>query len=385
MTVTAPRGFRAGGIAAGIRSDGRRDLALVVNDGPSSAAAAVFTANRVQAAPVRWSQRVLRNGRVRAIVLNSGSANACTGQSGFEDTVRTADHAAVLLGVSRDEVAVCSTGVIGQPLPMSQVIPGVSEAFSALSGDAAAGLEAASAIMTTDTVPKMGLRHEKHFSIGAIAKGAGMLAPGLATMLAVITTDADLTADQLEGTLRRVCARTFDCIDSDGCMSTNDSVLLLASGASMHKPSVEEFETALEAVCTGLVEKLLADAEGATKDITIEVVGADSVPDALVVGRAVARSNLLKCAMHGEDPNWGRIVAAIGTTEATYDPERIDVAINGVWVCRAAMRAEDETKVDMSGRRVHILIDLHAGQHEGSILTNDLTAGYVYENSAYTS
>ncbi|MFF0245722.1 bifunctional glutamate N-acetyltransferase/amino-acid acetyltransferase ArgJ [Streptosporangium sandarakinum] len=384
MSVTAPLGFRAAGVAAGIKSGGARDLALIVNDGPSRAAAGVFTANRVQAAPVLWSRQVLTGGRVHAVVLNSGGANACTGPLGFQDTHSTAEKVAAALGDSAGEVAVCSTGLIGERLPMDALLAGVDLAVSQVSRDG--GLAAADAIRTTDTVSKISFkRGEGGYMVGGMAKGAGMLAPGLATMLCVITTDADLPAEQLDATLREATRLTFDRLDTDGCMSTNDTVLLLASGASGVTPDLAEFGRLVQGVCADLARQLLIDAEGATKAIAVEVVGAASEDDALAVARAVCRSNLLKCAIHGEDPNWGRVLSAVGTTAAAFEPDRINVAINGVWICRGGAAGDDRAKVDLRPRDVTITIDLSAGPHSATVHTTDLTAAYVHENSAYSS
>ncbi|GGQ08307.1 bifunctional glutamate N-acetyltransferase/amino-acid acetyltransferase ArgJ [Streptosporangium pseudovulgare] len=384
MSVTAPLGFRAAGVAAGIKSGGARDLALIVNDGPSRAAAGVFTANRVQAAPVLWSRQVLAGGRVHAVVLNSGGANACTGPLGFQDTHATAEKVAAALGDSAGEIAVCSTGLIGERLPMDALLGGVDLAVSQVSRDG--GLAAADAIRTTDTVSKISFkRGEGGYMVGGMAKGAGMLAPGLATMLCVITTDADLPAEQLDATLREATRLTFDRLDTDGCMSTNDTVLLLASGASGVTPDLAEFGRLVQGVCADLARQLLIDAEGATKAIAVEVVGAASEDNALAVARAVCRSNLLKCAIHGEDPNWGRVLSAVGTTDAAFEPDRINVAINGVWICRGGAAGDDRAKVDLRPRDVTITIDLSAGPHSATVHTTDLTAAYVHENSAYSS
>ncbi|MFI6512833.1 bifunctional glutamate N-acetyltransferase/amino-acid acetyltransferase ArgJ [Streptosporangium sp. NPDC050855] len=384
MSVTAPLGFRAAGIAAGIKAGGARDLALIVNDGPSRAAAGVFTVNRVKAAPVLWSQQVLSGGRVHAVVLNSGGANACTGPLGFQDTHATAEKVARALDDSAGEVAVCSTGLIGERLPMDPLLAGVDLAVSQLARDG--GLAAADAIRTTDTVSKISFRRgEGGYMVGGMAKGAGMLAPGLATMLSVITTDADLPAELLDEVLRRVTRVTFDRLDADGCMSTNDTVLLLASGASGTVPDLAEFEQVLLAVCADLVRQLLLDAEGASKAIAVEVVGAASEDDAVTVGRSVARSNLLKCAIHGEDPNWGRVLSAVGTTDAAFEPDRLNVAVNGIWICRGGAVGDDRSKVDLTPRDVTITVDLSAGPHTATIHATDLTAAYVHENSAYSS
>ncbi|MDX3078068.1 bifunctional glutamate N-acetyltransferase/amino-acid acetyltransferase ArgJ [Streptomyces sp. NPDC088354] len=383
MSVTAAQGFTAAGIAAGIKENGNPDLALVVNNGPRLAAAGVFTSNRVKAAPVLWSEQVLRGGQVSAVVLNSGGANACTGPLGFQDTHTTAERAAAALGHSAGEVAVCSTGLIGVRLPMDKLLPGVDEAAAALSPHG--GEKAAIAIKTTDTVHKTAVHDGDGWSVGGMAKGAGMLAPGLATMLVVITTDADLDSATLDKALRAATRTTFDRADSDGCMSTNDTVLLMASGASGVAPAYEDFAAGVERVCADLARQLIRDAEGASKDIKIEVVNAATEDDAVEVGRSIARNNLLKCAIHGEDPNWGRVLSAIGTTSAAFEPDRLNVAINGVWVCKAGSVGEDRELVDMRYREVHITADLAAGDRTATIWTNDLTAEYVHENSAYSS
>jgi glutamate N-acetyltransferase/amino-acid N-acetyltransferase len=384
MSVTAPLGFRAAGIPAGIKEGGDRDLALVVNDGPSRAAAAVFTANRVKAAPVLWSEQVIKGGRLRAVVLNSGGANACTGTAGFQDTHATAERVADAIADSAGEVLVCSTGLIGVRLPMDRLLPGVDAAAAELSRDG--GLAAADAIRTTDTVAKISFRRSPQgYTIGGMAKGAGMLAPSLATMLCVITTDADLTSAQLDTSLRRAAGVTLDRLDADGCLSTNDTVVLMASGACGVTPDQKEFEALLTEVCADLTRQLLVDAEGASKAIAIEVVGADSEADAVTVGRSIARNNLLKCAIHGEDPNWGRVLSAVGTTDAVFEPDRLNVAINGIWVCRGGSVGDDRSKVDLRPRDVQITVDLAAGPHTATVWTTDLTAEYVHENSAYSS
>jgi glutamate N-acetyltransferase/amino-acid N-acetyltransferase len=383
VSVTAARGFRAAGVAAGIKSGGGLDLALVVNDGPFDAAAGVFTSNRVQAAPVVWSRQVLATGRLTAVVLNSGGANACTGPAGFADTHATAEAVAAALEVGAVEVAVCSTGLIGERLPMDAVLTGVPKAAAGLS--AAGGDAASRAIMTTDSVPKTAARERDGWTVGGMAKGAGMLAPGLATMLCVLTTDAVVPSSTVDGALREATRRTLDRVDSDGCMSTNDTVLLLASGASGVAPTEAAFAEAVYEVCADLAGQLLADAEGATKDVTIDVVGAASEDDAVEVGRAVARSALLKCALYGSDPNWGRVLAAVGTTSAEFEPDAIDVAINGVAVCRRGAAGEPRDLVDLAGRAVRIVVDLHAGAAAATVWTNDLSVGYVHENSAYSS
>ncbi|GCD39003.1 arginine biosynthesis bifunctional protein ArgJ [Streptomyces chrestomyceticus JCM 4735] len=384
MSVTAAKGFSAAGIAAGIKENGNPDLALVVNNGPRLAAAGVFTANRVKAAPVLWSEQVLKGGQVSAVVLNSGGANACTGPEGFQDTHATAEKAAeVLKGHSAGEVAIASTGLIGVRLPMDKLLPGIEKAAVELSVHG--GEKAAIAIKTTDSVHKTAVVSGDGWTVGGMAKGAGMLAPGLATMLVVLTTDADLEAPVLDRALRDATRTTFDRVDSDGCMSTNDTVLLLASGASGETPGYEAFADAVRTVCDDLARQLIGDAEGASKDIRIEVVGAASEDDAVEVGRSIARNNLLKCAIHGEDPNWGRVLSAIGTTSAVFDPDRLNVAINDVWVCKNGSVGEDRDLVDMRYREVRITADLSAGTESAVIWANDLTADYVHENSAYSS
>jgi glutamate N-acetyltransferase / amino-acid N-acetyltransferase len=467
VSVTAPLGFRAAGVAAGLKAAGARDVAVVVNDGPSRAAAGVFTANRVQAAPVLWTRQVAGGGRVRAVALNSGGANACTGPDGFADTHEIAERLAARLTDSAGEIAVCSTGLIGERLAMDRLLPGVDAAVAEASRSG--GPAAADAIRTTDTVVKIafrrggaasgragpggavtertepggavtgrigpgggvadggvaggtvtggtgprggttggavavdgvaggavtggtgpgggatGRRVPGGYTIGGMAKGAGMLAPSLATMLCVLTTDADLPAAELDRALRRAVAVTFDRLDTDGCMSTNDTVLLLASAASGVRPKPGEFAGQLTAVCADLARQLQLDAEGAGKAIAVEVVGAASEQDAVTVGRAVARSALLKCAIAGDDPNWGRVLAAVGTTDAVFEPDRLNVAINGIWVCRNGYAADDRAKVDLRPRDVTITIDLAAGPACATIATTDLTVAYVHENTAYAT
>lgn len=388
MSVTAPKGFRAAGVKAGLRPSGAPDVALVVNDGPDATAAGVFTANRVKAAPVLWSQQVLKGRAVKAVVLNAAGANACTGPAGFQDTHRTAEHVAMQLartGLSMGaaQVAVCSTGLIGERLDLPKLLSGVDSAVKALAK--AGGPLAAEAIMTTDTKPKQTIVEGDGWSVGGMAKGAGMLAPSLATMLCVLTTDAVADADMLDAALKAATRKTFDRLDSDGCMSTNDTVLLLASGASGLSPSQEELTEAVTRACHDLAQQLLADAEGHTKRIAVEVVNAASEDDAVEVGRSVARNNLLKCALFGNDPNWGRVLAAVGTTGAMFEADELDVAINGVWVCRAGAAADDRSKVDLKGKDVTITIDLHAGGQTATVWTNDLSHDYVHENSAYSS
>ncbi|MGA4838482.1 bifunctional glutamate N-acetyltransferase/amino-acid acetyltransferase ArgJ [Streptomyces sp. G45] len=383
MSVTAAQGFTAAGVAAGIKDNGNPDLALVVNNGPRRAAAGVFTANRVKAAPVVWSEQVIRTGSVGAVVLNSGGANACTGSAGFQDTRATAEKVAAGLGLRAGEVAVASTGLIGVRLPMDKLLPGVETAVAALSEDG--GEAAAIAIKTTDSVHKTAVYEGEGWTVGGMAKGAGMLAPGLATMLVVLTTDADLDGRALDKALRAATRVTFDRVDSDGCMSTNDTVLLLASGASGVAPEHAAFAAAVRAVCEDLARQLIGDAEGASKDIRIDVINAVTEDDAVEAGRSIARNNLLKCAIHGEDPNWGRVLSAIGTTSATFEPDRLNVAINGVWVCKDGSIGADRTSVDMRGREVVITADLAAGTESATLWANDLTAEFVHENSAYSS
>ena len=383
MSVTAAQGFRAAGVAAGLKSTGAPDVALVVNDGPQFAAAGVFTRNRVQAAPVLWSRQVLTAGVVRAVALNSGGANACTGSDGFLDTHRTAEHVGAMLEIGAGDVAVCSTGLIGVRLPTDKLFAGLDAAHAALSDDG--GDAAAAAIMTTDSVPKTAVASREGWTVGGIAKGAGMLAPSLATMLVVVTTDAVADAATLDSALRAATRVSFDRVDSDGCTSTNDTVLLLASGASGVAPAYDDLVAAVTDVCASLARQLVADAEGASKDVRIDVVHAATEDDAVEAGRAVSRANLVKCAIHGEDPNWGRILAELGMTAAAFEPDAVDVAINGVWVCRDGATGDDRDLVDMSGREVVITIDLDAGDASATIWTNDLTAAYVHENSAYSS
>jgi glutamate N-acetyltransferase/amino-acid N-acetyltransferase len=384
VSVTAARGFRAAGVAAGLKASGGLDVALVVNDGPSTAAAGVLTRNRFQAAPVLWTQQVLRAGSLRAVALNSGGANACTGPEGFADTHHTAEHVADLLGVGAGEVAVCSTGLIGERLPMQRLLPGVTAAVDALAGDG--GPAAAQAIMTTDTRAKQAaLTTAAGWSVGGMAKGAGMLAPSLATMLAVLTTDAVASVEALDAAVREATRLTFDRVDTDGCISTNDTVLLLASGASGVAPSADELAAAVQAVCADLARQLVADAEGAEHEVSVVVRGACDETDAVEVARAVARSLLVKTAIFGRDANWGRILAAVGATSATFEPDRVDVAVNGVQVCRGGAAGDDRARVDLTGRHVTIAIDLGAGDAKATVLTTDLTHAYVHENSAYST
>ncbi len=381
MSVTYSRGFRAAGVTAGLKTSGAPDVAVVINDGPRYEAAAVFTRNRIQAAPVMWSRQVVGDGVLRAVVLNSGGANACTGPDGFADTHHTAEAVAAQLGIGPIDVAVCSTGLIGERLDMPRLLEGVRHAISA--ADDQGGEDAARAIMTTDTVAKTSV-FEAGYRIGGMAKGAGMLAPGMATMLSVITTDAVISAQALDAALRACASTTFDRVDADGCMSTNDTVIIMASGAS-GVAADETFGAGLHQVCADLARQLAADAEGASKLIDVHVVGAAGEQDAEVAARAVARSALFKCAMFGEDPNWGRVLSAVGTTDAQFDPLRIDVSINDVMVCRDSGPGDPRELVDLTGREVSVLIDLHAGNAEATIVTTDLTTEYVHENSAYST
>jgi len=383
MSVTFPAGFRASGVVAGLKPSGRPDLAVVVNDGPDHHGAAVFTGNRIEAAPVTWSRQVLADGRVDAVVLNSGGANACTGAAGFADTHRSAEHLAESLGVSPGDVVVASTGLIGELLPMDKITTGIDEAVAALSPTG--GPDAAAAIMTTDTVQKQSQATGDGWSVAGMAKGAAMLAPALATMLVVVTTDAVADAEALDKALRGATELTFDRIDSDGCMSTNDMVLLMSSGASGVAPSQAALDAAVTSVCADLARQLIADAEGARHDIMVEIRGAASVSDALEVARSIARNNLFKCAVFGNDPNWGRVLAAVGTTQAAFDPTTLDVSMNGIQVCRAGGVGQDRALIDMAPRELHVVVDLHAGSQTATIWTNDLTHDYVHENSAYST
>ena len=385
MTVTAPRGFRSAGIAVGLKSTGKPDLALVVNDGPVRASAAVFTSNRAQANPIIWSRRAIAGGPARAVVLNSGGANCFTGDFGYDTTRLTAEAVAHEIGEHEAErILVCSTGLIGtgDQAFRDKIVENVPALAAALTDDDAT---AASAILTTDSVEKTAVHRADGWTIGAMAKGAGMLAPGLATMLVVITTDARLDDGALDRALRDATAASFDRLDSDGCMSTNDQVTLLASGASGVSPDEAEFASALAAVCDSLAAQLQADAEGSSHDIDIEVRGAVSVAEAVEVGRSVARNNLFKAAIFGNDPNWGRVLAAIGTTRATFDPYEVDVAFNGVRLCHAGAPDRPVEECDLTPRRTHVEIDLFSGDHTATIRTNDLTHEYVHENSAYSS
>ncbi|GAA2458184.1 bifunctional glutamate N-acetyltransferase/amino-acid acetyltransferase ArgJ [Agromyces soli] len=385
MTVTAPAGFEAAGIAAGIKRSGALDLAVVVNRGPAQQAAVVFTANRAQANPILWSKEAAKDGLVSAVVLNSGGANCFTGPEGFQVVHRTAEAAAAALGVAAGDVLVCSTGLIGEQLDGEILEEGVLSAVARLGADEGSGDDAARAIMTTDTKPKTVIVDGAGWRVGGMAKGAGMLAPGLATMLVVLTTDAVLDAAALDRALRSATRVSFDRLDSDGCMSTNDQVTLLSSGASGVVPDEAEFADALARACLDLAAQLQADAEGASHDITIEVRGAVTEDDAVEVGRSVARNNLFKAAIFGNDPNWGRVLAAIGTTTAPFDPYLVDVSMNGVRVCHAGRPDRPRDEVDLTPRATHVLIELHNGPATATILTNDLTHDYVHENSAYAS
>jgi glutamate N-acetyltransferase / amino-acid N-acetyltransferase len=389
--VTAPAGFRATGIAAGIKESGALDLALVFNEGPDYTAAGVFTRNQVKAAPVLWTQQVLTTGRLRAVILNSGSANACTGPGGFADTHATAEAVAAALSdwgteTGAIEVAVCSTGLIGDRLPMDKVLAGVGHVVHEMAGGLTGGEEAARAIMTTDTVPKqVALHHPDKWTIGGMAKGAGMLAPSLATMLCVLTTDAVVESGALEDALRRAAARTFDRLDVDGSCSTNDTVLLLASGASEIAPSQADLDDAVLRVCDDLCAQLQADAEGVTKRVTVTVTGAVTEDDALTVARTVARDSLVKTALFGSDPNWGRVLAAVGMAPVSLYPDRITVSFNGSPVCVDGVGAAGARQVDLSGTDIDVLVDLKMGNGQAAIRTTDLSHGYVEENSAYSS
>lgn len=385
MSVTTPQGFEAAGVAVGLKSSGKPDVAVVVNRGPRKVGAAVFTSNRAKANPIIWSQQVVADRVVEAVVLNSGGANCFTGDFGFQTTHQTAEKAAELLGVSAGDVLVCSTGLIGagDETFRARVLAGVEAGVAQLSADG--GQSAAEAIMTTDSVSKTAVFQGDGWSIGGMAKGAGMLAPGLATMLVVITTDAELEASEADAALRKVTATTFDRLDSDGCMSTNDQVTLLANGASGVHPDFDDFVTGLRTVSEELAQKLQGDAEGASHDITIEVRGAVTEEDAVEVGRSVARNNLFKAAIFGNDPNWGRVLAAIGTTRAEFDPYNVDVFMNDVRVCTAGGPDRPREDVDLTPRATSVVIDLKVGDAEAAILTNDLTHDYVHENSAYAS
>src|SRR5690349_17566791 len=383
MSVTHPAGFVASGVPAGLKSTGAKDLALVVNQGPSFDSATVFTANRCKANPVLWSQEVVKDGTVKAVVLNSGGANCYTGPEGFQTTHAVAEKVAEGLGIGAIDVVVCSTGLIGLANDRADLVAGVEAATAALSVDG--GGSAAEAIMTTDTVSKQVVVEGAGWSVGGMAKGAGMLAPQLATMLVVLTTDAVASPEVADRALRAATRVSFDRLDSDGCMSTNDTVSFLASGASGITPTEEDLTAALTSACTDLAMQLLGDAEGADHEITITVLNAATEDEAVEVGRSIARSNLFKAAVFGKDPNWGRVLASIGTTRARFDPADLDVAMNGVWVCRGSVPHAPREDVDLTGREVTVTVDLKAGDERATIWTNDLTHAYVHENSAYSS
>jgi glutamate N-acetyltransferase/amino-acid N-acetyltransferase len=383
MSVTHPAGFTAAGLAAGIKGEGRKDMALLVNHGPRFDAAAVFTANRCQANPVIWSRRAVADGAARAVVVNSGGANCYTGPAGFQVTHATAEQVATRLDIGAIDVLVCSTGLIGLLNDQQTLLDGVDALVPALTDGG--GQDAAEAIMTTDSVPKQVVVQREGWSVGGMAKGAGMLAPQLATMLVFLTTDAECSASELDAALRRATRVSFDRLDADGCMSTNDTVTLMASGASGVRPETDALAEALTEACTDLALQLLGDAEGADHEIHISVRGAASEEDAVEVGRSIARSNLFKAAVFGKDPNWGRVLASIGTTQAAFDPLDLDVAVNGVWVCRESTPAEAPELVDLEPRECTVTVDLKAGPYEATVWTNDLTHAYVHENSAYSS
>ncbi len=388
MSTTSPRGFAAAGVTAGLKASGTSDLALVLNQGPHKVAAGVFTSNRVQAAPVQWSRQVLVDHSLQAVILNSGGANACTGPDGFADTHSTAEQTATALqaaghDVGAIDVAVCSTGLIGVRLPMDKITAAIPTLVQNLSAEG--GLAAATAIMTTDTVTKEAVAVGDGWSVGGMAKGAAMLAPGLATMLVVITTDAVVEPSTLTDQLAEATRVSFDRVDSDGCMSTNDTVLLLSSGASGITPDPAELTAAVTSVCLDLALQLVADAEGSSHTITIDVVNADSESDAVAVGKSIARNNLFKCAVFGNDPNWGRVLSAVGTTAAVFEPDELDVSFNGVQICRAGGIGEPRELVDLSGREVSVVVDLHAGDRRARIWTTDLTYDYVRENAEYST
>ena len=390
MSVTFAQGFSAAGVEAGISAvEGKKDLALVVNNGPLDAAAGVFTSNRFCAAPVQWTRRIVADGHVKAVILNSGGANACTGQPGYEQSKATAQKVAALVGAKDSDVAVCSTGLIGELLPLDHVLSGAGKAFAALADTAQAGADASHAIMTTDTKPKtVELEGSNGFHVGGMVKGSGMIAPQLATMLCVITTDAVVSAGQLQAALNAGVEMSFNRIDVDGCMSTNDTVLLLASGASGIEPDPDEFKDLVAQATASLARQIIGDGEGASHDIRVKVTGATTEDAALACGRAVAASNLLKCAISGNDPNWGRIVSSLGTVPsevAPYDSNKVTVDVNGVRICENGGAGRDRSEVDMTPREVHIDIDLHAGNAEATVWTDDLTHEYVHINADYES
>lgn len=383
MSVTTPKGFDASGVAAGLKSSGDKDVALIVNNGPKYDASAVFTTNKVKAAPVVWTQEVIKNKKLKAVVLNSGGANACTGPEGFADTHSTAEYVAKMLSVGAIEIGVCSTGLIGNRLDMTKLISGVNDAYAKLSPEG--GQDAAAAIITTDSHEKIAQVEKDSWSIGGIIKGAGMLAPDMATMLCVITTDADISQIDHQLVLQQCTDLTLNRIDSDGCTSTNDTVILMSSGASLEKPTMEDFKSQLQNLMSDLSNQLINDAEGATKVIKIEVLNARNENEAVNVGRSIARNNLLKCAMFGEDPNWGRILAAVGTADAEIDSDKIDVYLNNVKVCANGSAIDLSEKVSLNDRNISIKVDLKIGTFTATIYTNDLSTQYVHENSAYST
>jgi glutamate N-acetyltransferase / amino-acid N-acetyltransferase len=377
-----PQGFIGAATAAGLKSSGATDLTLIVNQGPSSWASAVFTTNQVVAAPVIWSKEVIKRSSVRAVVLNSGGANACTGPRGFQDTHQSAEHVASLLQISSSEIFLCSTGMIGEFLPMEKIVDGINSVVADLSNESL--LDCAQAIMTTDSVPKIATINSAGTQMSGIAKGAGMLAPALATMLCVVMTDA-VVPDSADKIFQEIIERTFNRIDSDGCTSTNDTILLMSSGASGVALNEDQLAAMLQEVCESLAGQLIADAEGSTKTIHINVKNAKTEQDAVNVGRACARNNLLKAAIFGGDPNWGRVLAAVGTADAYMDPLTIDVSLNGVAVCISSAPAADKTLVSFDDRLVHIDINLNVGSDSATVQTNDLSHAYVHENSAYST
>jgi glutamate N-acetyltransferase/amino-acid N-acetyltransferase len=383
MSVTTPKGFDASGVAAGLKSSGEKDVALIVNNGPKYDASAVFTTNKVKAAPVVWTQEVIKNKKLKAVVLNSGGANACTGPEGFADTHSTAEYVAKMLSVGAIEIGVCSTGLIGNRLDMTKLISGINNAYAKLSPEG--GQDAAAAIITTDSHEKIAQVEKDSWSIGGIIKGAGMLAPDMATMLCVITTDADISQIDHQLVLQQCTDLTLNRIDSDGCTSTNDTVILMSSGASLEKPTMEDFKSQLQTLMSDLSIQLINDAEGATKVIKIEVLNARNENEAVNVGRSIARNNLLKCAMFGEDPNWGRILAAVGTADAEIDSDKIDVYLNNVKVCANGSAIDLSEKVSLNDRNISIKVDLKIGTFTATIYTNDLSTQYVHENSAYST
>ena len=383
MSVTTPKGFDASGVAAGLKSSGDKDVALIVNNGPKYDASAVFTTNKVKAAPVVWTQEIIKNKKLKAVVLNSGGANACTGPEGFADTHSTAEYVAKMLSVGAIEIGVCSTGLIGNRLDMTKLISGINNAYAKLSPEG--GQDAAAAIITTDSHEKIAQVEKDSWSIGGIIKGAGMLAPDMATMLCVITTDADISQIDHQLVLQQCTDLTLNRIDSDGCTSTNDTVILMSSGASLEKPTMEDFKSQLQTLMSDLSIQLINDAEGATKVIKIEVLNARNENEAVNVGRSIARNNLLKCAMFGEDPNWGRILAAVGTADAEIDSDKIDVYLNNVKVCANGSAIDLSEKVSLNDRNISIKVDLKIGTFTATIYTNDLSTQYVHENSAYST